>query len=148
MRNGSILLHVQQSPKNRRNLNKETGDLGERIVAQFFKNKGFQIVERNYLKKYGEIDLVARGTDQKVHFIEVKTVSYETKADLEYAVTHETWRPEEKVDGWKLHKIGLAVETWLSEHPDVKNWQIDIAAVRIVPREKTARVKIIGNIII
>ena len=142
------MLHVQRTLTNKRLLNKKIGNLGESLAAQHYKTRGFSIIGRNYLKKYGEIDLVARGTDNKVHFIEVKSVSYETKYELDYAVTHETWRPEEKVDDWKLHKIRLAVETWLAEHPDENNWQIDIAAVWIVPREKFARIKIIDNIII
>jgi len=142
------MLHVQRTLTNKRLLNKKIGNLGESLAAQHYKTRGFSIIGRNYLKKYGEIDLVARGTDHKVHFIEVKSVSYETKYELDYAVTHETWRPEEKVDDWKLHKIGLAVETWLAEQAYEGKWQIDIATVRIVPREKYARIKIIDNVII
>ena len=128
--------------------NKRTGDLGETIAAQYYSRKGFSIVGRNYLKNYGEIDIVARGTNGKHHFIEVKSVSYETKADLDSAVTHGTWRPEEKVDASKLRKIGLTVEAWLREHPGVYQWQIDVVTVRMVPRERIARIKIIDNVII
>lgn len=141
-------LHVQPGRSTKRHLNKVTGNTGELIAALYYENKGFSIITRNYLKKYGEIDIVARGTDGKYHFIEVKTVSYETKQSLEYAVTHETWRPEEKVDTWKLHKIYLAVEAWLREHPGNYSWQIDIAAVRIVPRERIARIRIIDNVVL
>lgn len=132
----------------KKNSNKKTGDIGELIASKHYISKGFSIVARNYRKKYGEIDIVARGTDGKYHFIEVKTVSYETKRDLEQAITQETWRPEEKVDAWKLHKISLTVEAWLREHPGNYPWQIDIAALRIVPRERLARVRIIENVII
>jgi len=55
---------------------KKIGDLGEEISVKYLKNKGFSILETNYLRKWGEIDIVAE-KDEVVHFIEVKTVSYE-----------------------------------------------------------------------
>lgn len=132
---------------------KEIGDLGERIACNFLKNKGFSILERNYWRKWGELDIVARrrqgygGQAQEVvHFIEVKTVSHETKADLDREVTRATWRPEEQVHQFKLHQIHKAVETWLAEHNYFGDWQIDVVAVRLVPREKHAVVKYLENI--
>lgn len=131
----------------RRN-NKTIGNLGEDLATTYLQRKGFIIVNRNYLKKWGEIDIVAHETTKKVHFIEVKTVSYETKAALEAAVTRRTWRPEENVHPFKLQKLNRAIESWLLEKRYDGEWQIDIVAVRIVPREKYASVKYIPNIIL
>ena len=109
-------------------------------------------MERNYWRKWGELDVVARGTSKEVHFIEVKTVSHETKADLDREVTRlsarsdGSWRPEEQVHQFKLHQIHKAVETWLAEHNFMGDWKIDVVAVRLVPREKFASVKYIENI--
>ena len=136
---------------------KEIGQLGEKIAAGFLMKQGFSILQRNYWKKWGEIDIVARTpvtsqgnvlgeTSGKIHFVEVKSVSYETKQDLEYAVTHETWRPEELVHQFKLHQIHKALETWLIENNYDGDWQIDVAAVRLVPHETFASVNIIENI--
>ena len=127
--------------------NKEIGKIGEDIAENYLKNKGFDILCRNYLKKWGEIDIVTRRTD-KIHFIEVKTVSYETKQDLKQAVTHGTWRPEENVHAYKLRKLSRAIESWLMENNCDLDWQIDVMAVRIVPREKYATVKYIPNVIL
>ena len=125
----------------------EIGKLGERTAEVWLKKHDFSIIERNYLKKYGEIDIVARGTDKKVHFIEVKTVSYETKEKLQYAVSHETWRPEENVHGNKQKRFSRTIIAWISEKDYQGDWQIDIITIRIVSREKYALIKYMDNII-
>ena len=129
----------------------EIGAFGEQITVNYLTNKGFSVLEVNYLKKWGEIDVVARetiGNKQTIRFVEVKTVSYETKADLNLAVTHETWRPEDNVHYRKIQRMNRAIESWLHENNCDLDWQLDIAAVRIVTREKFASVKYISNIIL
>jgi len=106
----------------------------------------------NYLKKWGEIDIVAHettGHDTIIHFIEVKTVSYETKTKLRQAICDRTWRPEEQVTRHKMKKLQRTIESWLQEHRSYSNieWQIDIVTVRIVPQETYATVKYIPNVI-
>lgn len=140
------LLHVQHSHRNKHN-NKIVGNLGESIAAKYLQNKEFQILDRNYLKKWGEIDIVARRTG-KVHFVEVKTVSYETKQDIISSVSRGTWRPEDNVHAFKLKKLSRAIESWLMEYKYEGEWQIDVAAVKVVPCEKYATVKYIPNIIL
>lgn len=125
----------------------EIGKTGEDIAEIWLKNRKFSIIVRNYNRKWGEIDIVARGTDQIVHFVEVKTVSYETKEDLEYAVSHETWRPEENVHIQKQKRLSRAIQTWLVDKNYPGKWQIDIIAIRIVPREKYCCIVLIENVI-
>jgi len=48
------------------------GSQGEDLVADWLISTGFTILERNYRKNFGEIDLIA-GKDNLVSFIEVKT---------------------------------------------------------------------------
>jgi putative endonuclease len=127
------------------------GAYGEQIACNYLRKKGFLILETNYLKKWGEIDIISRETrNNKVtfHFVEVKTVSYETKAHLEGAISHGGWRPEENVTREKLQKMHRTIESWIMEgrHLNV-DWQIDVIAVRVVPREKYASVKYISNVI-
>jgi putative endonuclease len=127
--------------------NKQIGSWGEKLTAKHYERADFQIIGMNYLKKWGEIDVIAR-RDNRVHFIEVKTVSYETKGDLERTVSHGAWRPEENVTAYKIKKLSRAIESWLSEYKWDGKWQIDVASVRIVPRETFATIKIIDNIIL
>lgn len=139
-------LHVQQIANNKQR-NKETGNRGELIAASYLKNKGYSVLEMNYRKPWGEIDVIVQ-MEGIVHFVEVKTVSYGTKTDLEWAVTHGTWRPEENVHPYKIKKLHRAIESWLGEHNWEGKWQIDVAAVRIVPRETYATILVIDNVIL
>lgn len=125
----------------------EIGRIGEDIASKWLSSKGFVIIERNYLKKWGEIDIVARETGGIVHFVEVKTVSYETRSKFEYAVSHETWRPEENVHHNKIMRMKRSIETWLTEKNYQGEWEIDVLAVRLVPHERFARVKFIKNVV-
>ncbi len=137
---------MQHKP-NKKQQNKIVGNYGELITANYLRRKGFTLIEMNYLRKWGEVDVVVQ-KDQKIHFVEVKTVSYETKSDLERAVTHGTWRPEENVHAYKIKKLSRAIESWIADNKWNGDWQIDVAAVRIVPRETYATIKMIDNVIL
>ncbi len=125
----------------------QIGKIGEEIVCKWLSKKGFQVVERNYNKKCGEIDIVARETTGKIHFIEVKTVSYETKQNLLSAVSRKTWRPEENVHAQKQKRLSRTILIWLNERKYSGDWVIDVAAVRLVPREKYGSIKFLENVI-
>jgi putative endonuclease len=141
--------HMKQvNKKGRKN---EIGAYGEQLAVNYLKNKGFIVLEVNYLKKWGEIDIVARettGDSAIIRFVEVKTVSYETIAALKRAVTHETWQPEDNVHFKKIQRMNRTIESWLLENQCYLEWQIDIAAVRIVVADKYASVKYIPNVIL
>lgn len=124
-----------------------TGAIGEAAVAQWLQKRGFTIVETNYLKKWGEIDIVAHETDI-CHFIEVKTVSYETTDWLERSISHETWKPEDNVHGAKLARLGRTIQSWLIERRYTGNWVLDVAVVRLVEQEKVATIKMVENVVI
>lgn len=135
----------------KKGLKNQIGALGEEIASNYLKKRGLSIISQNYLKKWGEIDIVARETIENkniIHFLEVKTVSYETRQDLEKAVSHGTWRPEENVHFKKIQRLSRTIESWLMENNYQEEWQIDVLAVRIVPREKYATVKYLPNIVI
>lgn len=119
-----------------------TGQIGETVAAQYLQQSGYRILAQNYQKPWVEIDIIAY-KEPYLYVIEVKTVSYETKADLEWAVTHETWRPEEQVHERKRYKLGQGAEAWIEEHRYTGEWQIVVLAVRIVPRETYATVNML-----
>jgi len=51
---------------------KELGKKGEEVAFRFLKKNGYRIIERNYVCKMGEIDIIAKERDTLV-FVEVKT---------------------------------------------------------------------------
>lgn len=123
-----------------------TGAIGEAVAVEYLNRNDYQILEQNYRKPWVEIDIIAK-KESVVHIIEVKTVSYETISALEWAVSHETWRPEEQVHARKLYKLGQGAEAWIHDNKYQGAWQIDVLAVRIVPQETYATVKVIPNVI-
>lgn len=52
--------------------NKEVGNIGELIAEKYLKEKGYIILENNYLTLYGEIDIIAR-KENYIVFVEVKS---------------------------------------------------------------------------
>jgi putative endonuclease len=116
---------------------REIGDVGEALTAKFLEGKGYKIVERNYLKKWGEIDIVAQNKDG-LHFIEVKSIS------------NPNFRPEDAVRKWKKERMARAIKTYLLERKilDETNIIIDIAAVFLDFEHNKARIRLLENIIL
>jgi len=53
-------------------LSRAKGDIAEQKGCEYLKKNGFEIVERNFYSRFGEIDIVAK-KDGIYHFIEVKS---------------------------------------------------------------------------
>ena len=51
---------------------REIGDIGEKYAETYLRKKGYKILERNFLRKCGEIDIIAK-KDDCIIFVEVKT---------------------------------------------------------------------------
>lgn len=125
--------------------NRETGDLGEDITCRFLMKQGFEIVERNYWKKFGEIDIIAQKAN-KLHFIEVKSVTHETFNGRGL----ESFRPEDNVHPAKLARLSRTIQTYLMEKgvSDETEWQFDVVTVYLSLKDKTAKVEILEDIVI
>ena len=57
--------------------NRETGLSGEERATQYLLEKGYEVLERNYRTKTGEIDIIAKKAETLV-FVEVKTLPQAT----------------------------------------------------------------------
>ncbi len=56
----------------RKKNNVVTGQLGERIAAEYLAGQRYEILEKNYRKSFGEVDIIAKDQEVMV-FVEVKT---------------------------------------------------------------------------
>lgn len=124
----------------------EIGKLGEEIAAQFLKEKDFLILERNYKRKWGELDIISK-KQNKIHFIEVKSVSCEI---INENVIHETkFEPEDSIQNWKIQRLKRAIQSFLLEKNIFEqDWQFDIISVFVDQKRKKAKMRFIENMIL
>ena len=120
------------------------GELGEDVASLFLMKRGFSILERNYTKKWGEIDIIAEKNDS-LYFVEVKSKSVSSLED----VTHVTNRPEDNMHPWKLKRLSRTIQSYLI-HKRIGNikWQFDLLVVYLDIDNRKARVKKVENIIL
>ena len=121
---------------------RKIGDIGEDVVCKYLETKGFRVIERNYLRKWGEIDIIAE-KGNLLSFIEVKSVSRESGS-------RETYRPEENVHPAKLKRLHRTIQTYLLDHkvPESMERRIDIACVYCDFSTRKAKVEMLENIIL
>ena len=55
-----------------KNENKKTGADGEKIAQQYLEKEGYEIIDKNFYCRFGEIDIIAKRGEEIV-FVEVKT---------------------------------------------------------------------------
>ena len=129
------------------------GEIGENVAVKFLMKHGFSVLERNYTKKWGEIDIVAE-KNKKLYFIEVKSVSRETLNTFipkSYNDSDERYehRPEDNMHSWKLKRLSRTIQTYmLSKNLDEREWQLDLLVVYLCQKEKRAKVKVVSDIIL
>jgi putative endonuclease len=106
-------------------LNRQTGQLAENFAAQALKDKGFEILERNFQNRFGEIDIIAKDKDILV-FVEVKA-----KKGISFGL------PEEMINPSKLRKIKRMAEVYLNGK-DLP-CRIDVIAIVLSPENEILR---------
>ncbi len=117
----------------------KTGELGENIATEYLVSKGFLIIERNYTKKWGELDIIAKKADV-LHLIEVKSVSCESF----YEDSH---RPEDNMGPIKIARLRRVIRSCLLNFGEVE-WQFDLICVYLDHSKRHAQIKIIRDIIL
>src|SRR5438046_1996750 len=93
------------------------GKKGEEIAVQFLKKKGYKILEVNFHKQYGEIDIIAiapsypllgrgEGSRGTLVFIEVKT-----------RTSNQFGTPFESITPWKLKSLIKTAQLYKASRP-------------------------------
>ena len=105
------------------------GKLGEDLACNYLVKKGYQIINRNYRLKIGEIDIVAKNKNKILIFIEVKTM----KQSGNPAIAELS--PEDNLTKSKLKRLSRTCEFFLMEKPELldekRGWRIDLIAVSL-----------------
>ena len=84
----------------------------------YLEARGYQIVDRNFMTRYGEVDLVARH-DSSIVFVEVLTRR-----------SHAAGRPEESLTHRKKQRLVAAAQQYLQDHGlEHLPWRIDLVAI-------------------
>lgn len=142
--------------QDKRTEKRKIGDIGENIACRFLVKRGFEIVEQNYSKKWGEIDIIARKAG-KLHFVEVKSVTRENLKNVSPACpARETdgYRPEDNLHPWKLKRLSRVIQTYLlgykgnREVSHETDWQFDVVVVYLDLKSLQAKVNYLEDIIL
>jgi putative endonuclease len=88
------------------------GKSAEDLAAEFLERQGLVVLLRNYRRKSGELDVVAREGDVLV-IAEVRTRSSETFGGAAASI-----------DGWKQHKIIRAATQLLQQHKELAQLRV------------------------
>ncbi|WP_257928377.1 UPF0102 domain-containing protein [Campylobacter lari] len=91
------------------------GKKGEDLACEYLKKHGFEILQRNFHSKFGEVDIIAK-KDEILHFVEVKS----TQGDYEVAY---------RLDVKKYHKLVKTIQYYFTKHKGEENFQLDLLCV-------------------
>ena len=110
---------------------RKIGDLGEKIALRYLRKQGYSILGRNWLKSWGEIDIIAKSKADEIVFIEVKTGLL----------------GEENVHRQKKEHLIKTANTYLMEkkYPATTNWQIDVILINLDCQRKKANLRHLKN---
>ena len=123
---------------------KEIGALGESIAADYASRHGIDVIDRNYARKTGEIDLIGK-EGSTLHFIEVKTVLADEFPDERYA--EDAYDPSLNIHELKLRKIARTSEWYVLEKKWEGDWQVDGCLVWLRRRDGLARVRFLPQLL-
>lgn len=113
----------------------QTGSHGENLACELLKKNGYQILERNYRIRGGEIDIVAKEKSTLV-FIEVKT-----------RYSHEFGLPSEAMTPWKIKFLLKTARFYIQKiNWGNKEYRLDFIGVDFADSKENPKIELIKNI--
>lgn len=110
------------------------GKYAEDLIARHLDQRGWQIVQRNYHCRWGEIDLIARDKGCLV-FVEVRA----RRGDA-FGTAAESITPR------KAARLLASAQTYLEQNElEDAPWRIDVAALDLTPRGQIRRLEVLEN---
>ncbi|MCX7919317.1 MAG: YraN family protein [bacterium] len=98
------------------------GKYGEHVAVEHLKEKGFQIIARNWRCFYGEIDIIARDKTE-LAFIEVKT---------RRNTWTEFWSPESAVDENKRRRLRRLAQCYIARNRNIAFTEVRFDIISVV----------------
>ena len=125
-----------EAKKTKKSNNKITGAFGEEIIENFLTKRGYEILEKNWRIREGEIDIVALAPNGVFTFVEVKT-----RRTLAFG------HPLEAINNEKAHRLQRLALAWLATHKCFGcEYQIDGAAV-LIAEDSTHTIEYRANLL-
>ncbi|MES2225530.1 MAG: YraN family protein [Patescibacteria group bacterium] len=123
---------------------KDIGNLGEQIAAEYLRRRGFTVVDRNIVRKTGELDVVARKGDV-LHVVEVKTVLCDSFPND--ATSDDQYDPSVNLHAHKIQKVARTAEWYVASKDWKGEWQVDGILVWLRAHDGLARVRYFPQIL-
>jgi putative endonuclease len=115
---------------------KKLGNWGESLAVEHLAAKGYEIVDRNWRCRQGEIDIVAWAGLQLV-FIEVKTRRGQAMGSPEEGLTQRKAKRLVQLAGLYVAQLEMEID-----------WRIDLIAVEVDSRGRLVRCDHIPNAVL
>jgi len=116
------------------NYKKQVGDKGEKLAEDFLKRKGFNIIQRNYRCKLGEIDIIAE-QDDVIVFVEVRTKRTES-----FGI------PQSSITSGKISRITKTALSYIQEKELFdRSCRFDVIAITFPQKSKEPNIEHIEN---
>ena len=123
---------------------KAIGNLGEEAAVSYLRKQGFSIVERNVVRKTGEIDIIAKKKDV-LHFVEVKArLCREFPRDDSGDTSFD---PSANLHNVKIGKVVRTGEWYVAEKGWEGEWQVDAVLVWLRARDGAAYISYLPKIL-
>lgn len=100
-------------------MDKNKGKGAEDLACSYLKDKGYEIIERNYRESVGEIDIICLKDDYIV-FVEVKA-----RFDDSFGA------PSDYVTSSKIRKIRMTTDIYLQKHFEYEDLQVRFDVIEI-----------------
>lgn len=90
---------------------RKKGKAKEKMAEKYLKKQGYKIIKRNYTKRTGEIDIIAKN-DTTIIFVEVRSLE---KGEID---------PSETINRKKRERLIKTARLFLLEHPEFEQYDI------------------------
>lgn len=117
-------------------INMDLGDFGEEKACKYLTKNNYEIIERNFRCKQGEIDIIAKDTSKnELVFIEVKT-----RSSFQYG------RPSDAVNNFKKRHIISASKYYIYKN-NLNSSYIRFDVIEIFPQDYSFKINHLKQIL-